>query len=392
MTVWSQKLAELKQQNAYRQRRLMEGPQSVVVKLDQKSYLNFSSNDYLGLANHHDVRAAAKQAIDDYGCGSGASQLINGYFQVHAECEQLLAEFLNVEQVVLFGSGYLANTGVLSAFSQRNGLILEDKLNHASLLDAATATQARLKRYHHTDHRHAQQLLEEFHSKSNLIVTDGVFSMDGDIAPLQQLSALRARYNSMLIVDDAHGIGVLGASGRGSLEVSDMVADEVDILVGTFGKAFGSGGAFVAGKHDVIDYLIQSARSLIYTTAPAPALAAASCQSLQIIMQQPQRRARLRANIDYFQSAMQSADLQCLQSNSAIQGVILGSNEKALQFSSALEQRGLLAIAVRPPTVPKNSARIRITLSSEHEFSHIDQLVTALQEISNAPSVASGIK
>ena len=392
MTVWSQKLAELKQQNAYRQRRLMEGPQSVVVKLDQKSYLNFSSNDYLGLANHHDVRAAAKQAIDDYGCGSGASQLINGYFQVHAECEQRLAEFLNVEQVVLFGSGYLANTGVLSAFSQRNGLILEDKLNHASLLDAATATQARLKRYHHTDHRHAQQLLEEFHSKSNLIVTDGVFSMDGDIAPLQQLSALRARYNSMLIVDDAHGIGVLGASGRGSLEVSDMVADEVDILVGTFGKAFGSGGAFVAGKHDVIDYLIQSARSLIYTTAPAPALAAASCQSLQIIMQQPQRRARLRANIDYFQSAMQSADLQCLQSNSAIQGVILGSNEKALQFSSALEQRGLLAIAVRPPTVPKNSARIRITLSSEHEFSHIDQLVTALQEISNAPSVASGIK
>ncbi len=338
------------------------------------------------------MRAAAKQAIDDYGCGSGASQLINGYFQVHAECEQLLAEFLNVEQVVLFGSGYLANTGVLSAFSQRNGLILEDKLNHASLLDAATATQARLKRYHHTDHRHAQQLLEEFHSKSNLIVTDGVFSMDGDIAPLQQLSALRARYNSMLIVDDAHGIGVLGASGRGSLEVSDMVADEVDILVGTFGKAFGSGGAFVAGKHDVIDYLIQSARSLIYTTAPAPALAAASCQSLQIIMQQPQRRARLRANIDYFQSAMQSADLQCLQSNSAIQGVILGSNEKALQFSSALEQRGLLAIAVRPPTVPKNSARIRITLSSEHEFSHIDQLVTALQEISNAPSVASGIK
>ena len=193
-------------------------------------------------------------------------------------------------------------------------------------------------------------------------------------------------------MDDAHGIGVLGASGRGSLEVSDMVADEVDILVGTFGKAFGSGGAFVAGKHDVIDYLIQSARSLIYTTAPAPALAAASCQSLQIIMQQPQRRARLRANIDYFQSAMQSADLQCLQSNSAIQGVILGSNEKVLQFSSALEQRGLLAIAVRPPTVPKNSARIRITLSSEHEFSHIDQLVTALQEISNAPSVASGIK
>ena len=384
MPAWDQKLTELKQQHAYRQRRLMQAPQSVMVTLDDNTYLNFSSNDYLGLANHADVRGAAKQAIDDYGCGSGASQLINGYFQIHAECEQRLAEFLQVEQVVLFGSGYLANAGVLSAFSKRHGLILADKLNHASLLDAAAGTQAQLQRYQHGDHQHAQRMLEEHHREANLIVTDGVFSMDGDIAPLPQLSALRTNYNSMLIVDDAHGIGVLGATGRGSLETLAMATDDVDILVGTFGKAFGSGGAFVAGQHALIDYLIQTARALIYTTAPAPALAAAACQSLQIITQQPERRARLHTNIDYFKHAIKSTGLSCLSSDSAIQGIILGSNEKALQFSQALEQRGILAVAVRPPTVPKNTARIRITLSSEHEFQQIDQLITALQDINHS--------
>lgn len=391
MANWNQRLSELKQQHAYRQRRLMQGPQSTIIRLDNKTYLNFSCNDYLGLANHPDVRAAAKQAIDDYGCGSGASQLINGHFQVHAECEQRLAEFLQVERVVLFGSGYLANSGVVSTFSQRHSLILQDKLNHASLIDAATSSRAATQRYRHSDPEHAQQLLETYAGDCNLIVTDGVFSMDGDVAPLAQLSTMRSN-NTMLIVDDAHGIGVLGSSGRGSLEALNMASTDVDILVGTFGKAFGSGGAFVAGKHELIDYLMQKARSLIYTTAPAPALAAAACCSLEIMLTQPERRVRLQENIAYFQAAIQSTNMHCLPSDSAIQGVILGTNEKALHCSQALEKFGLLAMAVRPPTVPENTARIRITLSSEHTHSHIDQLISALQEIDSSQTLQNATR
>ena len=384
MAKWDHELATLKQQHSYRVRRCMAGPQSNLITLNGKRFHNFCSNDYLGLAHHPSVCDAAKKAIDEFGTGSGASQHINGYSRAHAACEEHLAEFLQTEKVVLFGSGYLANLGVLTALSKRHDCIFGDKLNHASLIDAAQSSAANFKRYRHKDVDHLDNLLSSTRYKNALVVTDGVFSMEGSSAPIAALTEKCQQHEALCIVDDAHGIGILGEHGRGSLEAQNIPSQKVDVLIGTFGKAFGSGGAFVAGESALIDYLIQKARSMIYTTALAPSLAAAASQSLQIINDEPERRARLHTNINYFRNALIDSNLNLLPSNSAIQSIILGSNEKAIAFNQALEKRGCLVIAVRPPTVPKNSARLRITLSSEHESSQIDYLVSALLEINSA--------
>jgi 8-amino-7-oxononanoate synthase len=384
MAHWDQQLEAIKQQHSYRVRRCMSGPQASQVTLDGNTYHNFCSNDYLGLAHHAKVRKAAKQAIDEFGCGSGASQHINGYSRVHAECEQQLADFLQVEKVVLFGSGYLANLGVLSSLSKRHDCIFGDKLNHASLIDAAQSSTADFKRYRHADTDHLGNLLTECHYQQGLVVTDGVFSMQGSSAPMSALIQQCRKHDAMLIVDDAHGIGVLGEHGRGSLEAQNIASHQVDVLIGTFGKSFGSGGAFVAGETALIEYLIQKARSMIYTTALAPSLAAAATASLQIICAEPERRMRLHENIQYFKQAIANSPLNLQPSDSAIQSIILGSNEKTLAASQALETQGCLVVAIRPPTVPKNTARLRITLSSEHQVHQIDHLVSVLMDIDHA--------
>ena len=381
---WNKELTALKQQHSYRVRRCMAGPQSNLIKLDGEHFHNFCSNDYLGLAHHPLVCDAAKKAIDQFGAGSGASQHINGYSLAHAACEEQLADFLQAEKVVLFGSGYLANLGVLSALAKRHDIIFGDKLNHASLIDAAQCSAANFQRYRHTDMDHLDTLLSTNHYNNALVVTDGVFSMEGSSAPIAELVAKCNQYDALCIVDDAHGIGVLGEHGRGCLEAQNISSQHVDVLIGTFGKALGSAGAFVAGDATLINYLIQKARSMIYTTALAPSLAAAASQSLQIICNEPERRARLHANIDYFRRALADSHLNLLPSDSAIQSIVLNSNEKAIAFSQALETRGCLVIAIRPPTVPKNSARLRITLSSEHETNQIDCLVSSLLEINSA--------
>ena len=380
----SQKLAELKQQGAYRQRRQLNSPQNVEVNIDGKSFLSFCSNDYLGLANDARVCQAAKEAISNFGVGSGGSQLISGYSSLHAALEEQLADFLGYPRCVLFSSGYLANLGVISALSSRHSLILQDRLNHASLIDAAKYAGANLKRYQHRDINHANEIINRSQSVSHLIVSDGVFSMEGSIAPLQQLQQLKRHTNDKLIIDDAHAIGVLGNHGRGSLEHSGVHPSSVDILIGTFGKAFGGSGAFVLGNHDTIEYLIQKARTLIYTTAPPAALAAAAIQSLAIIINEPERRKNLHNNIHYFRKALSGSTLTVLDSITAIQTIILGKNKHAVWFSQQLEERGLLVLAIRPPTVPKNTARLRITLSSEHTHQQIDLLVAALLEIETA--------
>ena len=385
----SKQLYELKQQGAYRQRRKLDSPQDIKVVIDGEQFLSFCSNDYLGLANDARVCQAAKDAISNFGVGSGASQLISGYSSLHASLEEQLADFLGYQRCVLFSSGYLANLGVISALSSRHSLILEDRLNHASLIDAARYAGGDLKRYKHRDINHANEIINTSESKSHLIVSDGVFSMEGSIAPIEQLSQLKHTANDKLIIDDAHGIGVLGNKGKGSLEHVGIDPSKVDILIGTFGKAFGGSGAFVLSDNDTIDYLIQKARTLIYTTAPPVALAAAATQSLKIIINEPERRQRLHKNIQYFRKALSKTALELLDSITAIQTIIIGENEQALWFSKQLEDRRLLALAIRPPTVPKNTARLRITLSSEHTQQQIDQLVNALLEIENSNKASS---
>lgn len=371
-------LDALKQQHSYRQRRTLESAQGVEIIVNGKTYLSFCSNDYLGLANHPKVRTATCQAVNEYGVGSGASQLISGYSILHSKLEKALAEFLNYERVLLFSSGYLANLGTIAALSTRNTLVIEDRLNHASLIDAARYAGARLQRYRHRDCHHAEQLMQHASKQQDLIVTDGVFSMEGSTAPLEELCALKQKYNALLVVDDAHGIGVLGASGRGTLEQQGISNKQVDVLVGTFGKAFGCSGAFVAADNEIIEYLVQLSRTLIYTTAPPPALAAAAHASLDIIRQEPTRRERLQKNINYFRQCLIGSSLNLQDSNTPIQTIIIGENERTLQASEQLVKQGILVAAIRPPTVPIETARLRITICSEHTFKQIDQLVSAL--------------
>lgn len=377
----SEELRALKQQHAYRQRRLLESPQGVNIVLDEREFTSFCSNDYLGLANDPRVCEAASQAIKSFGVGTGASQLISGYTTIHSALEEELADFLGYEKVVLFSSGYLANLGVIASFSSRNSLVLEDRLNHASLIDATKYAGTKLKRFRHLDTGHAETILKASTTSSNLIVVDGVFSMEGTISPLSSLVSLKQQFSSKLIVDDAHGIGVLGQQGKGSLEHLNIDSSDIDLLIGTFGKSFGSSGAFVAGNKNIIEYLIQKSRTLIYTTAPPAALAAASRQSLNVIINEPKRRQRLLSNIAYFRKKLSDSTLNLQPSETAIQSILLGSNESALNLSQALEKKGLLVIAIRPPTVPKNTSRLRITLCSEHSHQDIDKLVVALKEL-----------
>ncbi|MEM7304255.1 MAG: 8-amino-7-oxononanoate synthase, partial [Pseudomonadota bacterium] len=315
--------------------------------------------------------------------GSGASQLITGYSINHSKLEKQLADFLGFEKAVIFSSGYLANLGVLSTFSGRKDLILQDRLNHASLIDAARLSEAELLRYRHCDIKHAHEILSRSQAESLLVVSDGVFSMEGTVTPLKQLIELKNKFKGMLIIDDAHGIGVLGNHGKGIIEFTESNPNDIDILIGTFGKSFGTSGAFVCGRANYIEYLIQKSRSLIYTTALAPAIVAATIKSLDIIISEKQRRSNLNKNIHYFRHQLNKSPLKLEYSISAIQSIILGSNEAALKFSQELENRGLLVVAIRPPTVPANTARLRITLCSKHTKNQIDQLVTALLEINN---------
>ena len=373
-------LKQLGDSQSLRTRRTLKGPQGVQVTLDDKDYLSFCSNDYLGLASDPRVIAAAADALHRYGVGSGASQMISGYSQQHASFEQELASFLGVERVLLFSSGYLANLGVVSALSTRHSTVFSDRLNHASLIDAAKLSAARHQRYQHRDHQGLSRLLQKSDATNKLILSDGVFSMEGSIAPLAELIALKKEHQALLLIDDAHGLGVLGKKGLGSSEQLQVDPQDIDLLIGTFGKAFGSSGAFVAGRHDLLEYVMQKARSLIYTTAPPAALIAACAESLDIIQNEPTRRERLQHNIAYYRKQIKSLQQPSLDSISAIQSIVLGDNETVIRISQQLATAGILVLPIRPPTVPANSARLRITLSSEHSKADIDRLITALHQ------------
>lgn len=378
-------------QQLYRRRRVTDSPQQPWLSQDGRNLLAFSSNDYLGLANHPQVVEAFIAAARQYGVGSGASHLINGHLRPHHQLEEALADFTARERAVLFSTGYQANLGTLSALLGRHDRLFEDRLNHASLIDGATLSRARLLRYRHADSDHLGQLLAQNGSGTALIATDGVFSMDGDLAPLPQLASLACDHGAWLMVDDAHGIGVLGQQGGGILEHFGLGQEQVPILMGTLGKALGTFGAFVAGAAPLIETLINSARPYIYTTALPPAVAAASCVSLELLRRETWRREHLQQLIARLRAGAASLGLPLMASDTPIQPLLLGSSATALAWSQALEAQGILITAIRPPTVPQGSARLRITLSASHDAQQIDQLLDALARVKQqlgAPVVA----
>lgn len=371
-------LAARREGHLLRTRRIAETAQGVRMRIDGRDVIPFCSNDYLGLANHPKVIEALARAASHCGIGSGAAHLINGHHRLHHELEERLAAFTGRERALLFSTGYMANLGVLQALAGPGDLILADRLNHASLLDGARLSRARLQRYPHRDTAALARWLDTADDRERLIVTDGVFSMDGDIAPLPELARLAAGHGAWLVVDDAHGLGVLGEHGRGSIEHLGLDPSSVTVLIGTLGKAFGTAGAFVAGSADLIEYLVQSARAYIYTTASPPAIAAATLASLELVEREPERREQLRRLIQRFRARAAEIAACLLPSETPIQGVLTGDSETALRISDALFEAGFLVTAIRPPTVPEGAARLRITLSATHAADDVDEFATTL--------------
>lgn len=390
----SARLSERRTQNLLRQRRSVESPQQPALAVDGSKLLSFCSNDYLGLANHPDVVAAFKRGLDEYGAGSGASHLVTGHTKAHAALEEELAAFTGRSRALLFGSGFMANVGVLTTLLDDNDHVFEDKLNHASLLDGGRFSGASFRRYPHLDMARLGASLQAAEGDGvSFVVSDGVFSMDGDLAPLGELLQTAERHNAVVMIDDAHGFGCLGATGGGIVELAQaqgVVVDEqrLPVLVGTLGKAFGTAGAFVVGSDDLIETLIQFCRPYIYTTALPAAVAVATRTSLRLAQQDSWRRAHLLALVQRFRRGASELGLRLLDSPTQIQALLLGTPERALAASRQLEAQGILVTAIRPPTVPPGTARLRITFSAAHTEQQVDMLLAALAAL-QLPALAA---
>lgn len=367
-----------------RTRRLVRGPQQPSLIADDTSLLAFCSNDYLGLASHPEVCTALTAAVADVGVGGAASHLICGHHDYHHQLEQRLADLTGRTAALFFSTGYMANLGVISALVGRGDTVFSDRLNHASIIDGCLLSRARIQRYPHNDMAGLADRLAAT-SGHKLVVTDGVFSMDGDMAPLRELAALCREHDALLLVDDAHGLGVLGERGAGSLEHLGLSEQEVPLLIGTLGKAVGTSGAFVAGPQLLIDYLVQKARTYIYTTAMPPAVAKATCAALDLVEQGQARRRHLAHLIRRFREESKALGYQLMPSATPIQPIMVGDNWTALELSRQLEDRGLLVTAIRPPTVPEGQARLRVTLSAAHTDADLDRLLTALADCRPEP-------
>lgn len=344
---------------------------------NQTRYLNFSSNDYLGMSHHAQVIQAWQQGAETYGVGSGGSGHVTGYHETHQQFEQQLADWLGFPRALLFISGFAANQALIAALTEKSDRIIADKLSHASLLEAAMNSPAQLRRFTHNDVPSLQALLAHPHEGQQLVVTEGVFSMDGDAAPLAEIAQISRDAGALLMVDDAHGIGVMGEEGRGSCDQQQI---KPDLLVVTFGKAFGAGGAAVLCSESLADYLLQFARHLIYSTAMPPAQACALSAALNVIRHDESRRAQLRANIAHFRSGAAQLPLKLMASQTAIQPLIVGENQAAVNLASTMRERGFWMTAIRPPTVPPGTARLRVTLTASHTADDIDKLLEALYD------------
>ncbi|SDG54021.1 8-amino-7-oxononanoate synthase [Pseudomonas benzenivorans] len=375
----SSRLAERRAAHLYRQRPLLDSPQGPLVRVDGRELLAFCSNDYLGLANHPQVVEAWRAGAQRWGVGGGASHLVIGHSTPHHELEEALAEFSGRPRALLFSTGYMANLGAVTALLGQGDTVLEDRLNHASLLDAGLLSGARFSRYLHNDAASLAGRLAKA-TGNTLVVTDGVFSMDGDLAELPALCAAAKARGAWLMVDDAHGFGPLGATGGGIVEHFGLGVDDVQVLVGTLGKAFGTAGAFVAGSEELIETLVQFARPYIYTTSQPPALACATLKSLELLRSEHWRREHLNRLIQRFRAGADAIGLQLMDSATPIQPILVGDSDRALRLSQLLRERGLLVTAIRPPTVPAGSARLRVTLSAAHSAQQLELLLEALAE------------
>jgi 8-amino-7-oxononanoate synthase len=383
-------LSELETRHLTRRRTTIDGfvepGNRVVTAAGGHTFVDFSSNDYLGLAHHPAIAAAMSTCALRTGAGSGASHLVTGHGIEHARLEEELAAFVGRERALLFSTGYMANLGVMAALAGRGELVLLDRLSHASIIDGALLSGARFKRYTHGDADVAARLLEESPEEVTVVATDGVFSMDGDVAPLEQLAQAAKARKAWLVVDDAHGVGVLGDTGRGSVEHCRLSPDDVPVLVGTLGKAFGSFGAFVAGSRELVEFLIQKARPYIYTTALPQPVAAATRKALEIAQREPWRRERVLALTARFRKAAREAGVALLDSNTPIQPVVLGSSEAALQAQQDLLVAGFRVVAIRAPTVPHGSERLRVTISAAHSETQVEALVERLSQLQGSPA------
>lgn len=383
-------LAELAERQRYRRRRVLQTAQQPAMQVDGKAVRSFCSNDYLGLAAHPQVISAFQHAAHTYGVGSGASHLVIGHHALHHQLEETLAELVGKPRALLFSSGYAANLGVITALMNRHDVLLQDKWNHASLLDAGQLSAATFQRYAHNDVSALQARLESVSENQQcLVATDAVFSMDGDIAPLAGMAVLCKSHNAWLMVDDAHGFGVLGDNGQGTPHHLGC-AEGIPVYMATLGKALGVGGAFVAGDNALIEFLIQKARTYIYTTALPPAMAAACLASLHVMTSESWRRTHLNALIRRFRLGAQRLGLALAPSTTAIQPLILGADAVAVHASERLWEQGFLVSAIRPPTVPEGTARLRVTLSAAHTEKDIDDLLDALSRLPKVDEIGIG--
>lgn len=381
---WEQRLhtalQQRRDQDLWRQRTQLSSVQGTEVTCNGEHRLNFCSNDYLGLAAQggDDLAAAAER----WQLGSGSSHLVCGHSNAHHALEDALAKLTGYPRAILFSTGYMANLGAISALARRGDLVLQDKLNHASLLDGAVLSRAQLKRYRHADNAHLESLLKgSTNAGETLVVTDTIFSMDGDLADIPAMATLCEQHGALLMADDAHGFGVLGTKGAGVRAHFNLTPEQLPVYVGTLGKALGGYGAFVAGSEEMIDYMVQFARSYIYTTALPPALAEGMLGNLERL-QNNQLRETLQQRIQQFRTKALALGLPLMDSNSPIQPLMIGSAAKAMAMSAALHKQGIWVSAIRPPTVPQNEARLRITLSAAHSEEQIDRLIHALADIS----------
>ena len=369
-------LAHIREAQLYRVRRAIDGAHGVDITVDGKRCLNFCSNDYLGLAADPRVAEAARAALSASGTGSGASALISGYNAEHRSLEEELADFLRRPRALLFSSGWAANLGVLRALLKRDDTLIADELNHASLIDGGRLSGAHYVRVAHGDlDAYAKALRPQA-----LMVTDSVFSMDGDLAPLRGLAELCGAHGASLMVDDAHGFGVLGTDGSGGVRAAGLGVADVPIYVATLGKSLGASGAFVAGSENLIEYLIQRARSWVFSTAPPPAIAAAARAALKIVRSEPQRRDAVFANVRQFRAGAAQLGIPLSASTSPIQPLVIGDEARAMSLSKYLYERGCWVAAIRPPTVPRGTSRLRITFSAAHTSEQIERLLQTLAD------------
>jgi glycine C-acetyltransferase/8-amino-7-oxononanoate synthase len=367
---FNQRLAELESSGLRRRLRLIEGPQGPVVVLAGRPVMLLCSNNYLGLADHPRLRRAAADAAISLGTSAGASRLISGSMSIHAELESRLAEFKGTEAALLFGSGYLANTGTIAVLARRGEVVCSDELNHASIIDGCRLAGAETFVYRHADTEHLDWGLRRAAGRAALIVTDGVFSMDGDIAPLGELSRLAQSHRCRLLVDEAHATGCIGPGGRGSVAAAGL-AGEVDVVVGTLGKALGGYGAYVCGSGELIDFLINSVRPFIFSTAPPPPAVAAALAALELLVERPSQVGRLRANAAALRDGLRSAGLEPAGSETQIVPLLIGEAADAMALCERLLAEGLFAQAIRPPTVPPGTSRLRLTTMATHRIADL---------------------